>query len=252
MARKTIIAGNWKMNKTAAEATQVITDLKAAVAGITDVEIVICPTFTCLNAAVAAAAGSNVKIGAQNIAWADNGAFTGEISGAMLKEAGVEWVIIGHSERRQYFAETDATVNARIKAALKNGLKVMFCIGETLEEREDVITNAVCEIQIRRGLKGITAEELANIVIAYEPVWAIGTGKTATPEMADETHAACRSVIEAMYGMAAAEAMQIQYGGSMNKGNSAALCAQANIDGGLVGGASLVAADFAELIKNAR
>lgn len=251
MARKTIIAGNWKMNKTAAETAAVITELKGLVADVTEAEIVICPTFTSITAAVEAAAGSNVQIGAQNIAWAESGAFTGEISGAMLKETGVTWAITGHSERRQYFAETDETVNARTKAALKHGLKVMLCIGETLEEREDEITNAVCEIQLRRGLKGISAEEMANIVIAYEPVWAIGTGKTATPEMADETHAACRSVIAAMYGEEVAEAVRIQYGGSMKGANSAQLVGQPNIDGGLVGGASLVPADFTALIKNA-
>ncbi len=251
MARKTIIAGNWKMNKTAAETAAVITELKGLVADVTDAEIVICPTFTSITAAVEAAAGSNVQIGAQNIAWAESGAFTGEISASMLKETGVTWVITGHSERRQYFAETDATVNARTKAALAAGLKVMLCIGETLEEREDEITNAICEIQLRRGLKGISAEEMANIVIAYEPVWAIGTGKTATPEMADETHAACRSVIAAMYGEEVAEAVRIQYGGSMKGANSAQLVGQPNIDGGLVGGASLVAEDFTALIKNA-
>ena len=169
----------------------------------------------------------------------------------MLKETGVTWVITGHSERRQYFAETDATVNARTKAALAAGLKVMVCIGETLEEREDEITNAVCEIQLRRGLKGISAEDMANIVIAYEPVWAIGTGKTATPEMAEETHAACRSVLTAMYGEEVAESVRIQYGGSMKAANSAQLVGQTNIDGGLVGGASLVAEDFTALIKNA-
>lgn len=251
MARKTIIAGNWKMNKTAAETAAVINELKSLVADVTDAEIVICPTFTSITAAVEAAAGSNVQIGAQNIAWAESGAFTGEISASMLKETGVTWVITGHSERRQYFAETDATVNARTKAALAAGLKVMVCIGETLEEREDEITNAVCEIQLRRGLKGISAEEMANIVIAYEPVWAIGTGKTATPEMAEETHAACRSVLTAMYGEEVAESVRIQYGGSMKAANSAQLVGQTNIDGGLVGGASLVAEDFTALIKNA-
>jgi triosephosphate isomerase len=251
MARKTIIAGNWKMNKTAAETAAVINELKGLVADVTDAEIVICPTFTSITAAVEAAAGSNVQIGAQNIAWAESGAFTGEISASMLKETGVTWVITGHSERRQYFAETDATVNARTKAALAAGLKVMVCIGETLEEREDEITNAVCEIQLRRGLKGISAEEMANIVIAYEPVWAIGTGKTATPEMAEETHAACRSVLTAMYGEEVAESVRIQYGGSMKAANSAQLVGQTNIDGGLVGGASLVAEDFTALIKNA-
>jgi len=251
MARKIIIAGNWKLNKTAAETAAVITELKGLVADVTAAEIVICPTFTSLTAAVEAAAGSNVQIGAQNVAWAESGAFTGEISAEMLKETGVTWAITGHSERRQYFNETDATVNARTKAALKAGLKVMLCVGETLEEREDEITNAVCEIQIRRGLKGISAEDMANIVIAYEPVWAIGTGKTATPEMADETHKACRDVVEAIYGIEVAEAVRLQYGGSMKGANSAQLVGQTNIDGGLVGGASLVPSDFTALIKNA-
>lgn len=250
MARKTIIAGNWKMNHTAETAAAMITDLKGKVAD-TNAEVVLCVPATIIPAAVKAAEGSNVKIGAQNIHWAESGAFTGELSGAMLKETGIEWVITGHSERRQYFGETDATVNQRTIAGLNAGLKVMVCIGETLEEREDAITNAVCEIQLRRGLKGITAEQMEDIVIAYEPVWAIGTGKTATPEMAQETHAACRKVLVEMYGAEVADKVRIQYGGSMKAANSGELCAQADIDGGLVGGASLKADDFAALIANA-
>ncbi|MBO5959974.1 MAG: triose-phosphate isomerase, partial [Lentisphaeria bacterium] len=180
MARKIFIAGNWKMNKTAAEAKALCEALKESLAPLAGkVEVAVCPTFTRLATAVEVLKGSNVKVGAQNIHWADNGAFTGEISGAMLQEIGVEYVIIGHSERRQYFGETDATVNARIKAALKYALKPIVCIGETLEEREGGITNSVLDKQIRDGLADITAADMANITIAYEPVWAIGTGKTA-------------------------------------------------------------------------
>ena len=248
MSRKTIIAGNWKLNKTAAEGKALVEALKAKVAGIDSVEVVVCPPFTTLSAVVEAAAGSNVAVGAQNVHWETTGAFTGEISATMLKEVGVTWAITGHSERRQYFAETDETVNKRTKAALAAGLKVMVCIGETLDQREDAITNAVCEIQLRRGLMGITADQMKDIVVAYEPVWAIGTGKVATPEMAQDTHAACRSVLTDMFGAEVAETIRLQYGGSMKAGNGKDLTAQKDIDGGLIGGASLTAEDFSALI----
>lgn len=252
MSRKVIIAGNWKMNKTAAEGKALVAALKPLVAGINDVEIVVCPTFTSLAAVVEAAKGSNVKVGAQNVHWAESGAFTGEISAAMLKEIGVEYVIIGHSERRQFFGETDATVNSRTKAALAAGLIPLVCIGELLEEREGNRTEAVLDRQIRQGLAGMSAADMSKVVIAYEPVWAIGTGKTATPAMAQETHAFVRSVLKDMFGAAVAETVRIQYGGSMKPENAAELVAECDIDGGLIGGASLKADSFADLIKNSR
>ena len=251
MSRKVIIAGNWKMNKTAAEGKALVEDLKPLVAGIDGADVVVCPPFTTIAAVVEAAKGSNVKVGAQNVHWAESGAFTGEISAAMLKEIGVEYVIIGHSERRQYFGETDATVNQRVIAAIKAGLKVIMCIGETLEERESGRTQQVLDTQLEGGLKDICEVNAPNIVIAYEPVWAIGTGKTATPEMAEETHAGIRAKLVAMYNQSVADRTRIQYGGSMNAANAEALCQQADIDGGLIGGAALKADSFAELIANA-
>lgn len=251
MARKVIIAGNWKMNKTAAEGKALVEALKPLVADITESEIVVCPTFTALAAVVEAAKGSNIKVGAQNIHWAESGAFTGEISAEMLKETGVEYVIIGHSERRQYFGETDETVNKRTKAALAAGLKPIVCIGELLEERESGKTEQVLSTQTQGGLAGLTDEDMDNVIIAYEPVWAIGTGKTATPEMAEITQAFVREVLIDMFGKETAEKVRIQYGGSMKPDNSKDLVAQKNIDGGLIGGASLKADSFAELIRNA-
>ena len=252
MARKVFIAGNWKMNKTAAEAKALCEALKESLAPLAGkVEVAVCPTFTSLATAVEVLKGSNVKVGAQNIHWAENGAFTGEISGAMLKEIGVEYVIIGHSERRQYFGETDETVNKRIKAALKYGLKPIFCIGETLEEREGNKTEAVLEQQIKGAFADICECKMDQITIAYEPVWAIGTGKTATPEMAEETHAFIRKTIAALYNQEIADAMVIQYGGSMKPENAQALVAQADIDGGLIGGAALKADSFTALVTNA-
>ena len=250
MSRKVIIAGNWKMNETIAETQTLINNLKPLVAGMNACEIVVCPPFTSIDAAVKAAAQSNIKVGAQNLHWEASGAFTGEISASMLKELGVEFVIIGHSERRQYFGETDETVNKRLKAALDSGLKPIVCIGELLSDRENGATEKVLDTQLKGGLADITAEQVSGIVIAYEPVWAIGTGKTATPEMAEETHAYIRKRLVAMFG-AEAEKMRIQYGGSMKADNSGALVAQPNIDGGLIGGASLKAESFADLIKNA-
>ena len=236
MARKIFIAGNWKMNKTAAETAELASALKASLAQFAGkCEIAVCPTFTSLATAVEILKGSNVKVGAQNIHWADNGAYTGEISGAMLKEIGVEYVIIGHSERRQYFGETDETVNQRIKAALKYGLKPIVCIGETLAEREGGVTSAA---------------DMDAVTVAYEPVWAIGTGKTATPDVAQETHAFIRSVLTALYGSKAQDIV-VQYGGSMKAENSGALVSKQDIDGGLIGGAALKADSFTALIQNA-
>ena len=251
MARKIFIAGNWKMNKTVAETAELASALKASLAQFAGkCEIAVCPTFTSLATAVEILKGSNVKVGAQNIHWADNGAYTGEISGAMLKEIGVEYVIIGHSERRQYFGETDETVNQRIKAALKYGLKPIVCIGETLAEREGGVTNTVLEKQIRGAFADITAADMDAITVAYEPVWAIGTGKTATPEVAQETHAFIRSVLTALYGDKAQDIV-VQYGGSMKPENSGALVSKQDIDGGLIGGAALKADSFTALIQNA-
>jgi triosephosphate isomerase len=251
MARKIFIAGNWKMNKTAAETAELASALKASLAQFAGkCVIAVCPTFTSLATAVEILKGSNVKVGAQNIHWADNGAYTGEISGAMLKEIGVEYVIIGHSERRQYFGETDETVNQRIKAALKYGLKPIVCIGETLAEREGGVTNTVLEKQIRGAFADISAADMDAVTIAYEPVWAIGTGKTATPEVAQETHAFIRSVLTALYGDKAQDIV-VQYGGSMKPENSGALVSKQDIDGGLIGGAALKADSFTALIQNA-
>ncbi len=253
MSRKVIVAGNWKMNKTAAEGKELVEALKPLVADICpcEAEIVVCPPFTTIAAVAEAAKGSNIKVGAQNIHWAESGAFTGEISGAMLKELGIEYVIIGHSERRQYFGETDATVNSRIKAALKAGLKPIVCVGELLEERESGNTEKVIGTQLAGGLADLTGEDMKKIVIAYEPVWAIGTGKTATPEMAELTHNFIRCTLNDMFGAEIGEGVQIQYGGSMKAENAAELVAQPNIDGGLIGGAALKAESFSALIHNA-
>ena len=244
--RKTIIAGNWKMNKTPSEAAE----LAAAIAQIEGAkcEVVICPPFVDLFFAKKAIEGSNVKLGAQNCHWKESGAYTGEISADMLIEAGCDYVIIGHSERRQYFGETDETVNLRTKAALAKGLKVIVCVGETREEREGGITERVIERQIRLGLADLTNEEMANVVIAYEPVWAIGTGLTATNEQAEEVCGFIRGLIAQIFNASVAEETTIQYGGSMNAGNCAALLAMPNIDGGLIGGAALKPADFATIV----
>ncbi|MDE7463640.1 MAG: triose-phosphate isomerase [Clostridiales bacterium] len=248
--RKPIIAGNWKMNKTAAECRELVTSLLPKVKGA-KCDVVICVPFTDIALAAELAKGSNVKVGAQNIAWADSGAFTGEISAAMLKEAGAEYVIIGHSERRQYFGETDKTVNARLVQALKNGLKPIVCVGEKLEEREGGKTEEVCKTQTAGAFEGISAEDAAKVVIAYEPVWAIGTGKTATDEQANETIGYIRSVVAELYGKKIADGMRIQYGGSMNAKNVDGLMAQPEVDGGLIGGASLKADDFAYIVNAA-
>ena len=244
MSRKVIIAGNWKMNKTASEGVALVKALKGLVADVDNVEIVVCPPFTSIEAVAKELKGSNIKVGAQNVHWKENGAYTGEISCAMLKEIGIDYVIIGHSERRQYFGETDETVNLRVKAALAAGFKVMVCVGETLEEREGAKTNDVLSTQLGGGLAGLTAADMENVVIAYEPVWAIGTGKTATPEDAQQIHSYARKVIAKMYDQEAADNIIIQYGGSMNVKNYKELLAQSDVDGGLIGGASLKAETF--------
>jgi triosephosphate isomerase len=251
MARKTFIAGNWKMNKTVAEAAELLAGLKARVGQIGNVDVAVCPTFTTLASAVDALKGTPIMVGAQNVHWAASGAFTGEVSAAMLKELAVDCVIIGHSERRQYFGETDATVNQRTKAALAVGLLPIVCVGETLAEREAGQTEQVVKIQTEGGLAGLTPEQAAIITIAYEPVWAIGTGKTATPAMAQEVHAFLRGVLAKMFGAETADKIRIQYGGSMKPDNAAELLAQPDIDGGLIGGASLKAEDFLAIVTSA-
>ena len=250
--RKAIIAGNWKMNKTRPEAKELLEAIKPLVANAEGkIEVIACVPFTNLETAVAATAGSNVKVGAENVHFEKSGAFTGEISADMLVEVGVEYVVIGHSERRQYFGETDETVNKRTKAALAAGLKPIVCVGELKWERECNITEEVISRQIKLDLWDVTAEELKNVVIAYEPVWAIGTGLTATPDQAEEVCAFIRATLAKLYDQAAADAVTIQYGGSMNAGNAAELLAKPNIDGGLIGGASLKAPDFNTIVQAA-
>lgn len=247
--RTPLIAGNWKMNKTASEATELIKGIKAAILNSKDVEVLVCPPFTSLSAVVEELKGTNIKAGAQNMHWESKGAFTGEISASMLLELGVAYVIIGHSERRQYFAETDDTVNKKIKAVFKRKITPVACIGETLDEREKNITFRVLERQIRIGLSGLTEDESKRLVIAYEPVWAIGTGKTATPEQAQEAHLYIRKTYAQMYGAAAGESVRLLYGGSMKPDNVAELMKKPDIDGGLIGGAALEAGSFAKLVN---
>ncbi len=248
--RKAVIAGNWKMNKTPAEATELLTAIAPLVkdAGC---DVVACVPYVDIATALEATKGTNVKIGAENCHWAKSGAFTGEISAEMLKACGVEYVITGHSERRTYFGDTDVTVQQRTRAALDAGLTVIVCVGEYLEQREQGITDELVAMQTKIALGGVTEEELKRIIIAYEPVWAIGTGKTATAEQANEVCAVIRATIKSLYGEAAAEGITIQYGGSMNAGNAAELLAQPDVDGGLIGGASLKPADFAAIVEAA-
>ncbi|MGN0606772.1 MAG: triose-phosphate isomerase [Oscillospiraceae bacterium] len=250
--RKAIIAGNWKMNKTRPEAKELLEAIKPLVANAeNNVEVIACVPFTNLETAINTTAGSNVKIGAENVHFEKSGAFTGEISADMLVELGVEYVVIGHSERRQYFGETDETVNKRTIAALNAGLKPIVCVGELKWERQCNITEEVIARQIKLDLWSLTAEQVKNTVIAYEPVWAIGTGLTATPEQAEEVCGFIRETLAKLYDKETAEAVTIQYGGSMNAGNAAELLAKPNIDGGLIGGASLKAADFNTIVQAA-
>lgn len=246
--RKKVIAGNWKMNKTNTEAVEMLTELKELVKGIDNVGIIIGAPFTALSDAVKAVKGSNIAIAAENVFPKDSGAYTGEVSPVMLKSIGVEYVILGHSERREYFKESDEFINEKVKAVLAAGMLPILCIGEKLEERESGKTAEVTETQIRGGLKDLTAEEAKKVIVAYEPVWAIGTGRTATPEMAQETHRQVRDVLVSMFGNETAEEMIIQYGGSMKPDNAVELLAQKDIDGGLIGGASLKASSFAEIV----
>ncbi|MGN0655032.1 MAG: triose-phosphate isomerase [Oscillospiraceae bacterium] len=246
--RKVVIAGNWKMNKTRPEAKALIEELKPVAAKAT-CDVVICVPFTNLETALDATKGTNIKVGAQNCHFEKSGAFTGEVSADMLAEMGVEYVVLGHSERRQYFGETDVTVNKRVKAALAAGLKVILCVGELLEQREQGVTEEIVGMQTKIALQGVTDEELKNVIIAYEPVWAIGTGKTATAEQANEVCKYIRSVIADLYSMADACEFVIQYGGSMNAKNAEELINQPDVDGGLIGGASLKAADFGVILE---
>ena len=247
--RKVIVAGNWKMNKTTKEAAQFFNELKPLVADVKNAGIIIGAPFTALETATRETAGSNIKIAAENMNAKESGAYTGEVSPLMLKDLGVEYVILGHSERREYYHENDEIINEKVKSALAHDLKPILCIGEKLEEREAGTTNDVVKTQITGGLKDVTAAEMANVVLAYEPVWAIGTGKTATPEQAQEVHAFIRGLLTDLYGKEVAENVTVQYGGSMNDANAADLIAQTDIDGGLVGGASLIPEKFAVIIK---
>ncbi len=248
--RKAVIAGNWKMNKTRPEAKALIEAL-VPLAKDAGCEVVICVPFTNLETAVELTKGTNIKVGAQNCHFAKSGAYTGEISADMLTEVGVEYVVLGHSERRQYFAETDETVNKRTKAALEAGLKPIVCVGELLWERECNITEEVIARQIKLDFYDVSAEDLKKCIIAYEPVWAIGTGKTATADQAQEVCAFIRDTLAKLYGKDVADTITIQYGGSMNAGNAAELLSKPDVDGGLIGGASLKAPDFATIINAA-
>ncbi len=248
--RKAVIAGNWKMNNTPSQTTALINEMKPLVADA-DCEVVLCVPYIDIPAAVEAAKGSNIKIGAENVHFKASGAYTGEVSTDMLKEAGVEYVVIGHSERRTYFGETDQTVNLRSLAALNAGLKAIICVGETLEQRELGYTETLLKFQTKMALTNVKPEQLKNVIIAYEPVWAIGTGVTATADQADEGNGFVRAAIAEAYGADLAETVTVQYGGSMNAKNADELVSKVNVDGGLIGGASLKAQDFSVIVKAA-
>lgn len=248
MTRRAVIAGNWKMNKTPEEAVKVINELKPLVKDA-NCEVVIFPTFVCLDAALKAAKGSNVKIGAQNMHFEESGAFTGEVAPGMLEAMGIDYVVLGHSERREYFNETDEALNKKVKAAFAHNITPILCCGETLEQREAGVTDDFIACQIKVDMAGLTNEQAAKVVIAYEPIWAIGTGKTATKEQANETISAIRKVVEGMYGKEVADAIRIQYGGSVKPNTIKDQMAMSDIDGALVGGASLAANDFAAIVN---
>ena len=248
---KYVIAGNWKMNKTPAEAAELINAIKPLVADAT-CDVVVGVPFVDLSVALEAVKGTKIGVAAQNCHWEKSGAYTGEISAEMLKAMGVGYVILGHSERRTYFGDTDVTVQKRMRAALDAGLTVILCVGEYLEQREQGITGEVVAMQTKVALGGVSEEELARVIIAYEPVWAIGTGRTATAQQANEVCAEIRNVVAGLYNEQAAKALTIQYGGSMNAANAAELLAQSDVDGGLIGGASLKAADFATIVAAAK
>ena len=249
--RKKIVAGNWKMNKLVGDAVSLAEAVKAKLADRSSVEIVLCPTFTALKSVGDVVAGTQVKLGAQNMHWEKDGAFTGEISADMLRDAGCQYVILGHSERRQFFGETDAGVNRKVKVALAASLTPIVCVGETLEQREANQTEDVVTTQITKSLAGLDETGFRHIVVAYEPVWAIGTGRTATPAQAQDVHALIRRVLTKLSNPGAAQAVRIQYGGSMKPANAKELMSQPDIDGGLIGGAALDAASFIAIVEAA-
>ena len=249
--RKKLIAGNWKMNKTPADGVALVTELVAALGKQTDVDVVLCPPFTGLESAAKALDGSTLKLGAQNMHYEANGAFTGEVSAPMLRALFTTHVILGHSERRTLFGEQDAFINKKVLTALKNQLRPILCVGETLAEREAGTTLKVVQTQLEAGLEGVSKEQAATVIVAYEPVWAIGTGKVATTDQAQEVHAFIRGLLVKLYGDAIAQKVRILYGGSMKPANAPELLNQKDIDGGLIGGASLEARSFADLIKAA-
>jgi triosephosphate isomerase len=246
--RKGIIAGNWKMNKTVADAITLMEGIKPLVKDA-KCDVVVCPTFLCLDAVIKAAKGTNIKVGAQNMHFEESGAFTGEVSPGMLKDMGVDYVILGHSERRQYFNETDLTVNKKLKAAYNHNISPILCVGETLKDREGNITEKVLENQIKLDLQGLTKLQVENLVIAYEPIWAIGTGKTATADQANDTIGYIRRVVGSMFGTDVSKKLRIQYGGSVKPSTISEQMGKSDIDGGLIGGASLKAEDFAGIVN---
>ena len=247
--RRPLIAGNWKMYKTPEEAAETARELVERVTGVTDVDIMIAPTYTALEPVFKAIKNSPVALGAQNLFWENEGAYTGEISAPMLKSVGCQYAIIGHSERRQYFGETDETVNKKIQAAIQVGLKPVFCVGETEKERDSGQTLSVLDKQVKKGLEKLVSDQLDDLIIAYEPVWAIGTGKTATDEQAQEVHQFIRSLLEKNFGETLSNAIRILYGGSVKPDNIAGLMSMPDIDGALVGGASLDAESFSKIVK---
>lgn len=249
--RRSIIAGNWKMHNTIKEAVELINGLKRELCDIDSLDIVVCPTYTALSDANELLMDSNIMLGAQDVYWQEKGAFTGEVSPQMLKDAGCKYVIIGHSERRKYFGETNETVNNKVKAALAAGLLPIVCVGEVLQQRESGKTFDVVKDHIQGSLKDLSADDMKKIVIAYEPVWAIGTGKTATPQQAQEVHIFIRGLLEEIFGDATAQATRIQYGGSVTPDNVKILMAQPDVDGALVGGASLKIDSFSQIVKGA-
>jgi len=248
--RKSVIAGNWKMNNDINESQKLVSEILNGLGNDDKCGVIVCPPFTSLSEVHTLVKNSVIKLGAQNMYFEKSGAFTGEVSADMLKSVGCEYVILGHSERRTIFGESDELINSKIKTAINNGLKVIFCIGESLSEREEGITNDIVKRQLTKGLKNITADELKNIIVAYEPIWAIGTGKTATPEQAQEVHAFIRKLIADIYSDQIADNIVIQYGGSVKPDNASTLLSQTDIDGALVGGACLKADSFLSIIAS--
>lgn len=247
--RRPIIAGNWKMHNIGSQGVALVEELGRLTEDVSNVDIVVCPTFTTLSAVANALAGTNIHLGAQNMHWEKKGAFTGEVTAEMLKDICCEYVIIGHSERRQYFAETDESVNNKVKAALEAGLVPIMCVGESLEEREAGTTEVLVGKQVQAGLEGLSEEQVGTVVIAYEPIWAIGTGRTATSDQANDVCAFIRRTVAGMFGAEAADKVRIQYGGSVKADNIAELMGKSDIDGALVGGASLDAVGFSKIVK---